>query len=167
MTFKGIPINGSLSSFVSNLKSKGFTLDLIEDGLATLKGDFAGKSNCTIVVVATEQSNTVWKVVVFFPEKTSWYSLKSEYESFKESYTEKYGNPESYEFFSNPYYEGDGYELQALTSEKCRFVSYYQTDKGYITVEVHRSQCLLVSYEDAINVTIKIQEEEMRISEDI
>ena len=152
---------------VSQLKSKGITHELTEGSIAMLKGDFAGKSDCTIGVLATKQSNTVWKVVVYFPEKTSWYSLKSEYKSFKESYTEKYGSPSSYEYFSDPYYEGDGYELQALRLEKCSYVSYYETDKGYISVEIDDSKCVTVSYEDAINVKIKSREQEMSISEDI
>lgn len=167
MTFKGIPIDGSLSSFVSQLKSKGFTHELTEGNIAMLKGDFAGKSDCIIGVLASKQSKKVWKVVVRFPEKTSWYSLKSEYRSFKESYTEKYGTPTSYEYFSDPYYEGDGYELQALRLEKCTYASYYETDKGYISVEIDDSKCVTVMYEDAINVKIKNHEAEMSISEDI
>lgn len=167
MTFKGVSMDNSLSSFISQLKSKGFTLDATEDNVALLKGDFAGKSDCTIGIVATKQGKKVWKVVVYFPEETSWYSLKSEYKSFKSSYTEKYGSPKSFERFDDPYYEGDGYELQALRLEKCTYKSYYNTSKGYISVGIDKSGCVTVAYEDAINVEIKRKEAEMSVSEDI
>ena len=167
MTFKGIPIDGPLSSFISQLETKGFTHELTDGNVAMLKGDFAGKCDCTIGVLASKQSNTVFKIIVYFPKKTSWYSLKSEYKSFKESYTKKYGTPLTYEYFIDPYFDGDGYELQALSLKKCTYASFYKTDKGYISVQINDSKCVTVIYEDAINVQIKNHETEMSISEDI
>ena len=41
MKFKGIPIEGTLDSFVQKLKSKGFTYLGQQDGMALLKGEFA------------------------------------------------------------------------------------------------------------------------------
>ena len=48
-----------------------------------------------------------------------------------ELFTKKYGEPKDhFEFFSSPYYEGDGYELQALRKEKCNYISFWTLDKG-------------------------------------
>lgn len=41
MTFKGVPIDGTLNEYVSKMKQSGFTLIDTEDGVAMLKGDFA------------------------------------------------------------------------------------------------------------------------------
>lgn len=167
MSFKGVPINGKLNSFVSKLEAQGFSVEYKQDDAAVLSGEFAGKSDCTIMVISTKVSNIVWKVVVQFPEKTSWYSLKGEYNSFKESYTKKYGEPTSYEFFSSPYYEGDGYELQALKSEKCMWASYFSTSQGTIILELTDGKCTQVVYEDGINVKIFQKEKKQIVSEDI
>jgi hypothetical protein len=41
LSFKGVPIDGTLNEYVSKMKNSGFTLIGIEDGVAMLKGDFA------------------------------------------------------------------------------------------------------------------------------
>lgn len=136
MTFKGISMNCTLSSFVSQLTAKGYTKLYMNEKGAVLSGDFAGKQDCKIFVLGTSSSKVVWKVAVKFPEKVSWHSLKSEYNTLKESYTEKYGNPQTFEYFSTPYYEGDGYELQALSLEKCTYSSFFSSPQGIINLEI-------------------------------
>lgn len=167
MTFKDISMDCNLTTFVSKLKAKGYTTTLIQEDAAVLSGSFAGKDDCTIVVLCTSVSKLVWKVGVIFPKRTSWSSLKSEYNSFKESYTQKYGSPKSYEFFSDPYYEGDGYELQAIGLDKCTYASFFSTPLGGIILKIDSDKCVSVSYEDEINVKIKRSEEENAISNDI
>ena len=167
MTFKDISMNCNLTTFVSKLEAKGYKTILVEDNAAALSGNFAGKDNCTIMILSTTSSKFVWKVVVDFPEHDSWSSLKSEYKSFKESYSQKYGTPKSYEFFSKPYYDGDGYELQALRVEKCTFASFFETPSGNIMLEINKNKCVRVTYEDAINVEIKSREKEQAVSNDI
>ena len=167
MTFKGLPMNCDLASFVSQLEAKGYTKLSIDEDSAFLSGSFAGKDNCTIIVLCTTAAKLVWKVAVYFPEQTSWHSLKSEYNSFKQSYTEKYGTPRSYEFFSDPYYEGDTYELQALRLDKCTYSSFYDTPAGYIGLSISSTKKVCVSYEDAINVVIKRNEKKKAVSNDI
>jgi hypothetical protein len=41
LTFKGVPIDGTLNEYVTKMKQNGFTLTSTEDGVAMLKGDFA------------------------------------------------------------------------------------------------------------------------------
>ena len=167
MTFKGVSMGCNITTFVSQLESKGYTKKLLQDNGAVLSGSFAGKDDCIIFVLCTESTKTVWKVAVKFPEQTSWYSLKSEYNTLKASYTEKYGTPKSYEFFSSPYYEGDGYELQALRMDKCTYASYFSTPVGDIGLEMTDDKCIRVSYEDAANVKIRRVEKERAVSSDI
>ena len=165
MAFKGVSMGINITSFVSQLEAKGFTVEHQSDNGVLLKGDFAGRSACTVIVLPTKASKKVWKVVVQFPKKTSWYSLKSEYKTFKESYTEKYGKPESYEFFSRPYEEGDGYEMTALSVDKCTYASYYKIPEGTIGLEISDDKCVTVAYEDAITTAIRSKEKETSVSE--
>lgn len=167
MSFKGISMNTDITSFVSQLKADGFTVVYESDKGIILNGDFAGKSDCEVMVLPTQERKLVWKVVVIFPEKSSWYSLKSEYSSFKESYTEKYGKPLSYEYFSSPYEEGDGYEMTALAMEKCRYISFFLTDKGAISIEINSDKSVQVAYEDEINTREKSREQESSVMKDI
>lgn len=172
MTFMGIPIDGKISTFVQKLEDKGFTcVRTREDGVAYLTGSFAGKRDCIILVAPSVKSLTVWKVVVVFPSKSSWESLKNEYQTMKSLYSRKYGEPNIYEFFISPYYEGDGYEMTAISIGKAYYESFFETNDGSIRLAIddgeYRSGCVTVGYEDGINVKIKSQEEESSISEDI
>jgi hypothetical protein len=69
MTFKGIPINGTLSEYVIKLKSAGFNHIGTEDGLAILEGDFAGHKNCMIGVSTLDGKDLVSHISIIFPEK--------------------------------------------------------------------------------------------------
>ena len=42
LTFKGVPIDGTLDTYVANMKKAGFTFIGENDGIALLRGDFAG-----------------------------------------------------------------------------------------------------------------------------
>lgn len=52
-------------------------------------------------------------------------------------------------------YEGDGYELQAVRKEKCTYSTFYDTPRGYIAVQISNFECLLVGYEDKINIELR------------
>ena len=80
MSFKGIPMDCDLITFVSKLEAKGFTNQRnTSETSAWIKGNFAGIDDCEILILSTSTSKLVWKVVVYFPEQISWYSLKREY----------------------------------------------------------------------------------------
>ena len=138
LKFKEIPINGNLSEFITKMKVEGFVLKEVEGNIAIMSGLFVGKKS-DIYIVASPKSKTVWKVSVNLPDESTWYSLKSSYNTFKSQFSKKYGDPtESYEFFSKPYYEGDSYEMQALSLEKCNYYSYWENDLGIISIELSK-----------------------------
>lgn len=167
MTFKGISFNSDINVFAAKMEAIGYTQVSMRESSAVFSGNFAGKDDCTIVVLATDKSKLVWKVIVHFPEKISWHSLKNEYESFKDLYTKKYGTPNAYEFFSYPYEEGDGHELTALKLEKCTYSSYFMTNQGVVALHIDSQKNIKVEYEDKINVDIWQAEEEQSILSEI
>lgn len=167
LTFKGIPIDGNLNTFVEKLKSDGFTLSKTLGETVILNGQFVNK-NCDVYVLSTEGSRTVWKVGVFLPEQESWYSLKSDYQSLKSAFIEKYGSPSnSYEFFSKPYYEGDGYEMTALRVKKCTYATFWNVSGGSLMIEINNNGKIVLSYEDAANSKIASDERDRNVSNDI
>lgn len=169
MTFQGIPIDGTLDSMITKLRAKGFKLDTRADeyNAAIMSGHFAGKQ-AELYILATPKSKVVWKIAANFDKNDSWYSLKADYKEYKEAYTTKYGKPsDSFEFFSKPYYEGDGYELQALRLDKCTYATFWKFDAGTIAVKLGSSGYVSLIYEDNTNVRIKEQEENNAVMDDI
>lgn len=157
LDFRGVPIDGHIDNFVSKMEGLGYTLDNKSDKSAKMSGQFTGR-NVELWIFYTRKTHTVWKVVMYFDED-SWSSLKSDYFEYKKLYTQKYGEPSSsYEFFSKPYYEGDGYELQALRKEKCHYLSLYKLDTGTIAVQISEFEQLKLAYEDEINSDLMTEE---------
>ena len=169
LSFKGIPIDGHITSFVSKMEASGFEKKAINDNgnCAIMTGIFAGKS-CSIVVLATQKTCTVSKVIAITSEYVSWTSLKFDYESFKDLYVTKYGNPlKKYEFFGDPYYEGDGYELQALRKDKCFYASFFETENGNIAIMLSSDAKIKFVYEDKQNMEILVKEKKNKVLDEI
>lgn len=159
LDFRGIPINGHIDNFVTKMKSLGYTISSKDGDAVIMKGKFTNR-DAELFILSTPKTKTVYKVFVDFDKETSWNSLKSSYYEYKELYIKKYGTTEnSYEFFSDPYYEGDGYELQALNKEKCTYATFFKTPKGIVVVKLTKYECLRLGYEDKINVELKDQEQ--------
>ncbi|MBQ6761893.1 MAG: hypothetical protein IJP49_04005 [Bacteroidales bacterium] len=84
LTFKGIPITGTLSAFGAELVKAGFR----NTGNGTYVGDFAGYSGCKVTPVG---SNPVQEVRVDFPVISDWDALEKAYDNLQADLTRKYG----------------------------------------------------------------------------
>lgn len=84
LSFKGIPISGSLSTFGSELVKAGFR----NAGNGSYTGDFAGYSGCKVTPTG---SNPVQEVRVDFPVISDWDALEKAYDGLQASLTQKYG----------------------------------------------------------------------------
>jgi hypothetical protein len=162
-TFNGTLIDGSLPEFVSKMKLKGFTLKKQEGNTAIMEG----KDKKELYIFSTPKSKKVYRVAVYLPESSSWYNLKSEYFRYKELLTNINGAPiNTYEFFSNPYYEGDGYELQAVSLEKVTYSSYWfkDTENSNVAVTISKYSQVQLIYENIKNTDInKAEKDEMEM----
>lgn len=84
LSFKGIPITGSLTAFGNELVKAGFR----NNGNGTYTGDFAGYSGCKVTPVG---NNPVQEVRIDFPVISDWNSLEKAYDALQASLTQKYG----------------------------------------------------------------------------
>lgn len=163
MTFKGIPIDGDLNSFVDKLEELGFSLDREFDD-TVLTGEFAGKSDCKIIICSTKLTNTVCQVGVAFPDQTSWIALKIEYDELLRLFTQKYGKPyQSQRYFDKPFYDGCGNEVRAVDNLKCHWSDLFSTDQGRITLTLSPGSrvgygCVVIFYHDKINMLLNDKE---------
>lgn len=170
LLFKQFPITGDVNSLIQALSSSGYKLEEPYNytyHAAALSGPFAGYNDCSIIVVGTPKTHLACAVMVFLQEHHIWHTIKSQYEQIKSQLTKKYGNPESYEFFSDPYYEGDGSELTALFSDHCTWSSYFKTSNGTISVSMTNNYKVLIVYQDKINQEIKEQEDNTIANDDL
>lgn len=139
LTFKGVPIDGTLMEYVSKMKQNGFTHLATNDGTAILNGDFAGYKDCAIGVSTLEQKDLVHKIVVIFPEKDTWSTLCGNYIDLKEMLTEKYGEPsevvEKFDSYSQP--RDDENRMYNVKFDNCKYNSTWETDKGNIQLSIN------------------------------
>ena len=170
---KGIPIDGPSSSFIAKLKAAGLKTNVRFSealGRPILDGDFANLSDCTYSFLETKDG-TVCKVIIMSDHITGWYSCKSKYEDLKELLRTKYKVDGIYELFRSPYYEGDGYELSAISQEKAMWKTYFSCDEGHISISIDASNTsegyITVVYEDEINMSKFVAEREKKYSDDI
>ncbi len=138
LTFKGIPITGTLESFAQKMEAKGFRKTYSDKSFIRLEGEFAGDSDCEIYVYKAPNRNIVYKVVVFFSKESSWVYLEKEYNQFKGVLTNKYGEPS---WYSETFKEGastfsDAAKMSSLKEGNCDYYSKWKVDNGYIKVEI-------------------------------
>lgn len=167
-TFKGIPMDGRISTFVEKMKSKGYIVVKKTEDAYIMKGSFARK-DAKIFIISTPQTKTVFRVAVLIePVEYTWKSLKNLYLDFRHYYVEKYGNPSSdYNFLAFPYNEGEGNEMQAVEEDKCRYCCFFYPEEGAISISISKFKNIEIVYEDNINVEKKKSESLSMIYDDI
>lgn len=157
LSFKGVPINGTLNEYVQKMKKKGFDYLGTEDGLAILTGDFAAYKGCTIGVITLKQKDLVSKISVIFPVRETWTGLANNYFSLKEMLTEKYGKPadvtETFQGYSEP--EDDNSRMYEVKMDRCKYITTFETPKGTIQLCIDHNNLMScyvkLSYFDKIN----------------
>ncbi len=155
--FMGIELNNAVDLAMLDLQKKGFELlDIRKEGYA-LSGKFMNR-NSTIMLHASPKSNNIYKVSIFFDEEKSWYGLKSEFLNIVKSYRTKYKCIDSGRTFLEPYYEGDGFELQGVAKDKCCYFDKYQTEGGTIYIEISDLKCIKIQYKDSFNSKLNEKE---------
>ena len=138
LTFKGIPITGTLENFAQKMEAKGFRKIDSDKTCVVLEGEFAGYSGCKICAFRIPNRNIVSGVAVSVPEKDSWANLEEDYNQFKNMLTNKYGEPTSH---SETFKEGastfnDEAKMSSLKEGNCDYWAEWKVDNGDIKVKI-------------------------------
>ena len=156
LTFKGVPIDGTLDEYVAKMKQAGFTYLTEQDGIAVLEGDFAGYKGCTVSVSTLKATNVVNTIGVMFTNHDDWASLEKDYNNLKTMLTEKYGAPsecvEKFQGFSAP--ESNSQKMICLRLNNCTWNTVFSTSKGRIELSITGadfSYYVMLRYFDKIN----------------
>jgi len=160
LSFKGVPIDGTLDEYVTKMKQNGFSHLGTENGMAILNGDFAGYKDCHVGVSTLKQKDLVYKIGVLFPEQDTWSRLSTNYFELKQMLTEKYGKPsevvEKFDTYSQP--RDDNSRMHEVGMDRCKYYSIWQTDKGEIQLSIEHESVMKhfvrLAYFDKINSDI-------------
>lgn len=155
LTFKGVPIDGTLKNFVRRMEKAGFYHDGDKGGAAILTGDFAGYKGCTVTVSTLDQKDLVSHITVWFPQREIWGDLSGDYFSLKKLLTQKYGTPSvCTEKFQSSFVNDDSSKMHAVEFDKCRYSTTFKSPKGTIKLSIAHSNydCYVeLRYFDKIN----------------
>lgn len=157
LSFKGVPINGTLNEYVSKLKKAGFIQVSSEDGVAILQGDFAGYKNCFVGVSTLKQVDLVHKIVVLFPDRDTWSNLEANYMNLKSMLTEKYGEAmETIEKFDSRLEpRDDNSRMHEVRMNRCKYYVTWQMESGTIQLSIDHGDtgnCFVkLAYFDKVN----------------
>ena len=162
LTFKGVPIDGTLAQYVTNMIDVGFEYLGEQHNIALLKGQFAGFNDCIIRVSELKLTNIVGSVDVIFPKYDDSHSLTGDYEKFKSMLIEKYGEPADAKekqltlIFSNSTVNSiDSFYQKKLN--KYTWYTTFKTPKGEIVLSIQNDEgqsYLVLRYFDKINSDI-------------
>lgn len=135
-TIDGITLGKTEKEVISKLISKGFKL--INTPTKTnkrYKGKLSNEDDVEISILSTPKTKLVWKLIIE-TYAYNWPNAKATFDNYKAKLVNKYGDSLSnnYHYFSTPYFEGDGYEMQALYKDKCTWYSSW--DSPTISIEI-------------------------------
>ena len=159
-SFNGVAISGSMQTAVNAFKAKGFVVTDNLQNITVMKGKIQSQT-VELYIKVTPKTKQVYAFSMYFPKQISWSGITSEYERLKNILIEKYDQPRNeYDFFSTPYFLGDGYELQALRLEKCTYASYwFDKDNMNVSIEMSKYEQVNLAYENVKNVELKSREQ--------
>ena len=158
LSFKGIPITGSMTSFCQKLKTKGFVQIGSEGNIRLFKGDFTGRQ-ATVGAVAADNGQDVFTVAVFFDETGNWNTLVNTYEHYKDLYIEKYGNPTQC-VENNPSRSDSNTSLMyELFQGRVTYACIFEAPGGLIQISIEKGNSndgfVMIKYQDAPLVSLK------------
>lgn len=158
LSFKGIPIEGSMTAFCQKLKAKGFTQISRDKNVTLLSGDFTGK-NVTIGVGAADNGKDVFTVGVFFDTTDSWSTLVDTYEYYKNLYSEKYGQPVQCVEDNPSQYDSNTSLMLELRQGRVEYACIFEAPGGIILISIEKGKIfdgyVMIKYQDSRNANTR------------
>lgn len=154
--YDGIPIDGTLDSFLVRSKNHGYQLLEYTPRTLLLSGLYQEKV-CRVLVESLPTTDTVWGLTVLFPSCMDWSRLLTDYKELKTTFKELYGEPVyNIEFFNSSFQPKTDIErIEALKSGHCSYKTVFESDYGQLDVviwsDVINGCYVLVSFIDKKN----------------
>jgi hypothetical protein len=145
ITFAGIPHGATIAVARPKLQAQGFVFKKRDtQGDYWFEGQLKGQT--TDVLVLTTGAGTVAKIILNL--RTPDESARRVYYELVETLTQKYGEPsDKIARFLDPYYEGDGYEEQAIRLEKGQFMAVWDHGTSVLGAQITKGLTVELGYE--------------------
>ena len=165
--FYGMRVGESLEITKKNFIAKGFVQKSSQGNVITWEGTFGGKTG-KIYTVSTPKSKLVWKFLVVAETHTDWYDTKLALNKYIEIFTKKYGaHSDQYFYFRKPYYEGDGYEHNAISLGYAEISSIYTFQDGnVVSLEITKELSVKITYQNTRLAEIAVNKNKQKNSND-
>jgi hypothetical protein len=163
LSFKGIPIKGSLTEFCQKLKAKGFVQIGRQTNPVSFSGDFTGRK-AQVNVAATDDGKDVFSVVVFVEPSEEWNALVNTYNYYKGLYIRKYGKPVVSEENNPARSDANIFLMHELDQGTVVYGSLWDVTGGNIQLSIEKTSnsyegVVMIRYNDTQNVEAKIQKD--------
>lgn len=163
-SYNGIELGKNITYTKKVIVNKGYKYhSVVTDNSITYYKYINGKKTY-ITLVYTPYTNLVWKILVTVDYASSWMDAKNKYLKYFYILNNKYGEQINENIkFESPYYEGDGYEIQALYLDKAEIYTIYKDQNdNLIMLELDsfnkNTVEILIHYENNIASEINKQE---------
>ncbi len=156
LSFKGVPINGTLQEYTNAMVKAGFDCEGSQGGVSILSGDFAGYKGCSVRVSTLKNCDVVSFITVTFRGSMVWSSVLNDYNTLKAMLTEKYGKPsdtkENLPAVANPDYD-NFIVMRELGEGKYSWCSIFSSELGDIVLSIvnHDGMSVRLAYHDKAN----------------
>lgn len=139
LTFKGVPIDGTLNEYVAKMENAGFSHIDTKDGVAILSGEFAGYKDCMIGVMTFQKCDLVHEIRILFPRQNTWKGLDFDYNRLKSMLSKKYGKPDECveKFVNTPRYlnmNDENDKMREVENNHCIYYSVFKIKNGNISL---------------------------------
>ncbi len=136
LTFKGVPLKGSLNRFVKKMEAEGFSRPIYKEGWATMEGGtFAGLDGCDLSIYTIGKRATVYSVCVKFANQNTWDTLYYNYAYLKIMLAKKYGEPAlCVEDMPSERVLDDREVFEGLRTGSVTFITSFHLPEGFITL---------------------------------
>lgn len=138
LSFKGIPIDGSVASFCQKLKAKGFTYSGRDGDVFSFTGDFAG-CEATVGVCGMNNGENVYMVVVQYESSDDRIALVNSYNNYKDLYTQKYGEPIKSRESNLSDINSNTSFMYELSQGRIEYMSMWKLSGGIIGLSIDKS----------------------------
>lgn len=161
LSFKGIPIEGSMTSFCQKLKDQGLTEIGTTNNVTMFVGNFTGRQ-ASIGVSATSNGKNVLGVIVIFDSSDEWKTLVNTYDYYKGLYTRKYGNPSDCIENNPSRHDSNTFLMSELAKGTVNYASSWEVTGGEIELSIEEATTplngtVVIKYLDAQNIEMKLQ----------
>ena len=160
LSFKGIPITGSMTEFCEKLSQKGFTNLGSNNNITMFTGDFTGRQ-ATVGVGATDDGKNVLSIIVFLDKSDEWKKLVNSYEYYKDIYTRKYGKPSTCKEYNPSNQDSNISLMYELLQGTATYSSVWRVTGGTIEISIDKYDysvgLIVIKYLDSQNIQAKIQ----------